>query len=108
MIFGRAGEEIASLRAAGIPVEVVPGITAGIAAASRLGVSLTHRDHAHSVRFVTGHARDGSLPQDLDWRGIADPETTTIFHTGRRTAPATTAPLAAGDRAARPPQTGSG
>src|SRR3546814_17550839 len=76
MIFGRAGEEIASLRAASIPVEVVPGITAGIAAASRLGVSLTHRDHAHSVRFVTGHARDGSLPPDLDWRGIADPETT--------------------------------
>src|SRR3546814_5707836 len=84
MIFGRAGEEIASLRAAGIPVEVVPGITAGIAAASRLGVSLTHRDHAHSVRFVTGHARDGRLPQDLDWRGIADPETTTIFYMGGR------------------------
>src|SRR3546814_6289451 len=79
MIFGRAGEEIASLRAAGIPVEVVPGITAGIAAASRLGVSLTHRDHAHSVRFVTGHARDGSLPPDLDWRGIAHPATTPII-----------------------------
>lgn len=87
MIFGRAGEEIASLRAAGIPVEVVPGITAGIAAAARLGVSLTHRDHAHSVRFVTGHARDGSLPRDLDWRGVADPETTTIFYMGGRTAP---------------------
>lgn len=95
MIFGRAGEEIASLRAAGIPVEVVPGITAGIAAASRLGVSLTHRDHAHSVRFVTGHARDGSLPQDLDWRGIADAETTTIFYMGGRTAPEIAARLLA-------------
>jgi len=87
MIFGRAGEEIASLRTAGIPVEVVPGITAGIAAAARLGVSLTHRDTAHSVRFVTGHARDGGLPQGIDWRGIADPDTTVIFYMGGRTAP---------------------
>lgn len=87
MIFGRAGEEIACLEAAGIPVDVVPGITAGIAAAAQLGVSLTHRDHAHSVRFVTGHARDGQLPQDLDWRGLADPETTAIFYMGGRTAP---------------------
>ena len=62
MIFGRAGEEIAQLEAAGIPVDVVPGITAASAMAARLGVSLTHRDHAQSVRFVTGHARDGKLP----------------------------------------------
>src|SRR6185295_6062475 len=56
MIFGRAGEEIAELSAAGISVEVVPGITSALALAARLGVSLTHRDLAHSVRFVTGHA----------------------------------------------------
>lgn len=88
MIFGRAGEEIAELHDNGIPVAVVPGISAGVALAAELGVSLTHRDHAHSVRFVTGHARSGKLPEDLDWKGIADPETTVIFYMGGRTAPA--------------------
>lgn len=86
MIFGRAGEEIAELEAAGIGVDVVPGITAALAFAAALGVSLTHRDLAHSVRFVTGHSRHGDLPADLDWRGLADPQTTTIFYMGGRTA----------------------
>ncbi len=86
MVFGRAGEEIARLEREGIPVEVVPGISAGIALASALGVSLTHRDAAHSVRFVTGHAKSGELPADLDWRGLADPETTLIVYMGGRTA----------------------
>jgi uroporphyrin-III C-methyltransferase/precorrin-2 dehydrogenase/sirohydrochlorin ferrochelatase len=85
-IFGRAGEEIAVLRQAGIPVEIVPGVTAALAAAARLGVSLTHRDHAHSLRFVTGHSRSGKLPADLDWHGLADPETTLIVYMGGRTA----------------------
>ena len=62
MIFGRAGEEMAELRSEGIPVAVVPGITAASAMASALSTSLTHRDHAHSVRFVTGHSRNGVLP----------------------------------------------
>lgn len=87
MIFGRAGEEIAALAEAGIPVQVVPGITAGLALASSLGVSLTHRDFAHSVRFVTGHSRDGELPEHLDWQGLADPETTLVFYMGGKTAP---------------------
>jgi uroporphyrin-III C-methyltransferase / precorrin-2 dehydrogenase / sirohydrochlorin ferrochelatase len=86
MIFGRAGEEIAELEAAGIEFDVVPGITAGLAMAAALGVSLTHRDHARSVRFVAGHAKEGGLPADLDWRAIADPMTTTIFYMGGRTA----------------------
>ncbi len=93
MIFGRAGEEIAELHDQGISVAVVPGISAGIALAAELGVSLTHRDHAHSVRFVTGHARSGKLPEDLDWKGIADPETTVMFYMGGRTAPAIAARL---------------
>jgi uroporphyrin-III C-methyltransferase/precorrin-2 dehydrogenase/sirohydrochlorin ferrochelatase len=79
MIFGRAGEEIARLEAEGIPVSVVPGVTAALAMAASLGVSLTHRDCARSVRFVTGHGRDGALPADIDWRAVADPATTTIF-----------------------------
>ncbi|RME64208.1 MAG: uroporphyrinogen-III C-methyltransferase, partial [Alphaproteobacteria bacterium] len=86
MIFGRAGEEIAMLRAAGVAVDVVPGITAAAGAAAALGVSLTHRDRARSVRFVTGHGRDGDLPADLDWSGLADPATTLIVYMGGRTA----------------------
>lgn len=86
MIFGRAGEEIAQLQQVGISVDVVPGITTALAMASSLGVSLTHRDCAQSVRFVTAHRRDGKLPDDLDWQSIADPNTTTIFYMGGRTA----------------------
>jgi uroporphyrin-III C-methyltransferase/precorrin-2 dehydrogenase/sirohydrochlorin ferrochelatase len=87
MIFGRAGEEIAALEGEGIPVEIVPGITAASAMASRLGVSLTHRDHAQSVRFVTGHSRKGNLPENLDWNALASPTVTTVFYMGGRTAP---------------------
>jgi uroporphyrin-III C-methyltransferase/precorrin-2 dehydrogenase/sirohydrochlorin ferrochelatase len=80
LIFGRAGEEVAACEAAGIPVEVVPGISAAQGAAARLGVSLTHRDHARRVQFVTGHARDGRLPADIDWPSIADPAATTAVY----------------------------
>lgn len=87
MIFGRAGEEIEALEAEGIPVAVVPGITAGLALASQLGVSLTHRDHAQSVRFVTGHSRKGDLPASLDWQSLSDGRTTTVFYMARRMLP---------------------
>lgn len=86
MIFGRAGEEIARLQAEGISVSVVPGITSALAMASQLGVSLTHRDFAQSVRFVTGHSRHGDLPADMDWAGLTDPKTTNIFFMGGRMA----------------------
>jgi uroporphyrin-III C-methyltransferase / precorrin-2 dehydrogenase / sirohydrochlorin ferrochelatase len=86
MIFGRAGEEIAELERHRIAYSVVPGITAGVALASCLGTSLTHRDHARSVRFVTGHSKDGGLPRDVDWAGVADPTATTIFYMGGRNA----------------------
>jgi uroporphyrin-III C-methyltransferase / precorrin-2 dehydrogenase / sirohydrochlorin ferrochelatase len=85
MIFGRAGEEIAELEAHGIAVDVVPGITTALAVAASLGTSLTHRDHAQSVRFVTGHTRDGKLSDDLDWEGLADPATSLVFYMGGRT-----------------------
>ena len=88
MIFGRAGEEIAELRDAGISVDVVPGITTALALASSLGVSLTHRDCAQSLRLVTGHGRNGDLPEGLDWRGLADPHTTLVFYMAGRTGPA--------------------
>jgi len=85
-VFGRAGEELERLAAEGIPAAVVPGITAASAMAASLGVSLTHRDCARAVRFVTGHARHGGLPDDVDWRAIAEPSTTTVFYMGGRTA----------------------
>ncbi len=68
-IFGRGGEEVEHLRAAGIEVQVVNGITSGLAAVTSLGVPLTHREHAHGVVFVTGHAHPGS--QGADWRALA-------------------------------------
>ncbi|MGL4406162.1 MAG: siroheme synthase CysG, partial [Notoacmeibacter sp.] len=86
MIFGRAGEEVELLEAQGIEVSVVPGITAALAMASTLGVSLTHRDHARSVRFVTGHNKNGDVPDDIDWHSISDAKATTIFYMGGRTA----------------------
>ena len=64
-VFGRGGEEIERLRDAGLEVDVVPGITAGVAAASGLGAPLTHRAHAQGVVFVTGHARAGEA--GVDW-----------------------------------------
>ncbi|MEM9880867.1 MAG: siroheme synthase CysG, partial [Pseudomonadota bacterium] len=85
MIFGRAGEEIAALDAAGICVDVVPGVTSALAAAASAKVSLTHRDHAQSVRFITGHSRKGELPQNFDWPGLADANTTLMIYMGGNT-----------------------
>jgi len=68
-IFGRGGEEVEHLRAAGVHVEVVNGITSGLAAATSLGVPLTHRDHAQGVIFITGHAQKGA--DAPDWKALA-------------------------------------
>ena len=68
-IFGRGGEEVEHLRAAGIEVEVVNGITSGLAGMSSLGAPLTHREHAHGVVFVTGHAKPGD--GGTDWAQLA-------------------------------------
>jgi uroporphyrin-III C-methyltransferase/precorrin-2 dehydrogenase/sirohydrochlorin ferrochelatase len=103
MIFGRATEEIAACRAAGIPVEVVPGISAAQGAASRLGVSLTHRQRARRVQYVTGHGADGRLPDDIDWTSLADPGATTIVYMPAKTLAAfAAAALARGLDAATP------
>jgi uroporphyrin-III C-methyltransferase len=68
-IFGRGGEEVEALQAAGIAVQVVNGITSGLAALSSLNVPLTHREHAHGVVFVTGHAKPGD--SGTDWAALA-------------------------------------
>ncbi len=86
MIFGRAGEEIARLESEGIAVDVVPGITAASAMAASLKTSLTHRDHAQQVRFVTGHSRNAELPRTLDWHSLVKANQTTVFYMGGRMA----------------------
>jgi uroporphyrin-III C-methyltransferase / precorrin-2 dehydrogenase / sirohydrochlorin ferrochelatase len=90
LIFGRADEEIAACRAAGIAVDVVPGITTAQGAASRLLVSLTRRGQARRVQYITGHAAQGNggdsaLPADIDWGSIADPTATTVVYMPTRT-----------------------
>ncbi|MBK0399464.1 uroporphyrinogen-III C-methyltransferase [Limibaculum sp. M0105] len=80
-IFGRGSEEAAELQAEGIPFEVVPGITAAQGAAAATGVSLTHRGLASGVRYVTGHCR-ADRPLELDWQGLADPDTTLVVYMG--------------------------
>ncbi|MDY8110114.1 siroheme synthase CysG [Fulvimarina sp. 2208YS6-2-32] len=85
-IFGRAGEELAELKRRNIPFEIVPGITAASALAATFGISLTHRDHAQQLRFVTGHSKKGGLPDDIAWRELAGPRATTIFYMGGRMA----------------------
>jgi len=85
LIFGRAGEEIAACKAANIAVEIVPGITAAQGAAARLGLPLTDRKHARRLQYVTGHARNGKLPEDLNWQSLADPATTTAIYMPTKT-----------------------
>jgi len=88
MIFGRANEELCAIRAAGLEAEVVPGVTAALAAAAALEVSLTNRDTARRVQFVTAHTSDGKFPEDIDWRALADSRATTAVYMGNRTLPA--------------------
>jgi uroporphyrin-III C-methyltransferase/precorrin-2 dehydrogenase/sirohydrochlorin ferrochelatase len=84
-IFGRATEELEACRAAGVPVAIVPGISAAQGAAASLGLSLTERKRARRVQFVTGHGADGTLPADIDWGAVADRKVTTILYMPRRT-----------------------
>lgn len=84
-IFGRATEEIEALQAAGLEVDVIPGVTAASGAAASLRASLTERDLARRVQFVTAHGRDGALPEDMDWSALADPGATTVVYMGVRT-----------------------
>lgn len=97
-IFGRGGEEVEHLRAAGIEVQVINGITAGLAGLSSLGAPLTHREHAHGVIFITGHAKPGDA--GTDWRALATTaqaaKLTLVIYMGVSSAEHITAQLLAG------------
>jgi uroporphyrin-III C-methyltransferase/precorrin-2 dehydrogenase/sirohydrochlorin ferrochelatase len=100
-IFGRGAEEIGTLSAAGIPFQVVPGITAATGAAASAGIALTHRDLAPACTFVTGSLEDGSL--ELDWPALARPRQTLVIYMGLLALPTLCERLIAHGRAADTP-----
>jgi uroporphyrinogen III methyltransferase / synthase len=102
-VFGRGGEEAELLREAGVSFEVVPGITAGVAAAAYAGIPVTHRDAASAVAFVTGHEDPAKSEAALDWPALARFPGTLVFYMGVRQLPAITQQLIAGGRAADEP-----
>lgn len=102
-IFGRGGEECEALVAAGIPYEVVPGITAGVGATSYAGIPLTHRGITTSVAFVTGHESHGKESSEIDWEGLSLGSGTVVFYMGIRNLPSITKNLLANGRAPETP-----
>lgn len=86
-IFGRLEEELVALTKAGIPFEIVPGVTSASAAAAAAGIPLTRRLTARRVQFVTGADVTGHLPEDINWAAIADPAVTTVVFMGQRSFP---------------------
>ena len=106
-VFGRGGEEMLACRAAGVPCEVIPGISAGLAASASAGAPLTHRGLSQAVTFVTGHAaptgaEDWAEP-DLDWAVLARPNHTVVVYMGLSTAPVLAQRLTAAGRAPQTP-----
>jgi uroporphyrinogen III methyltransferase / synthase len=97
-VFGRGGEEAEQLRAAGIPFEVVPGITAGVAASAYAGIPVTHRDAASAVAFVTGHEDPAKAESALDWAALARFPGTLVVYMGVRRLDAIASELMAGGR----------
>ncbi len=102
-VFGRGGEEAEALRAAGIAFEVVPGVTAGVAAPAYAGIPVTHRDAASAVAFVTGHEDPAKPESALDWDALASFPGTLVVYMGVRQLEAITQRLRAAGRPATEP-----
>src|SRR5262249_22691802 len=102
-VFAHAGDEIAALEAAKIPYEIVPGITAALAAGSYAGIPLTHSLAASAIALVTGQERDGKETSNLDFAALAAFPGTLVFYMGITTAPHWTAALMAAGKAASTP-----
>ncbi len=101
-IFGRGGEELEACRAAGVECQIVPGVTAALAAGASAGAPLTHRGSAQAVTFVTGHASSGAEP-DLDWESLAKANQTVVIYMGLSQAAPIAARLLAAGRAGSTP-----
>ena len=102
-VFGRGGEEALTLRAAGIDFEVVPGVTAGIAASAYAGIPVTQREMASAVAFVTGHEDPDKPESAIDWPALAAFPGTLVFYMGVRALPTIAARLVEGGRAPEEP-----
>ena len=102
-VFGRGGEEALVLRDAGIPYEIVPGITAGIAGPAYAGIPVTHRELASGVAFITGHEDPAKPETALDWPALASFPGTLVFYMGVRSLPRIAERLVAGGRSADEP-----
>jgi len=102
-VFGRGGEEMAALIAAGVPVEVVPGITAGVAVPAYAGIPLTHRDYSSSVAFVTGHESAGKYRPQVHWQALAQGSETIVVYMGLHNLPHIVANLQEGGLAPTTP-----
>ena len=102
-VFGRGGEEAEALRAAGVEFEVVPGVTAGVAAPAYAGIPVTHRDDASAVAFVTGHEDPAKEGESLDWAALARFPGTLVLYMGMKRLGANAAALVAAGRDAAEP-----
>jgi uroporphyrin-III C-methyltransferase len=102
-VFGRGGEEAQSLIAAGIPVRVIPGISAGIGGLASAGIPVTHRDVNQAVTFITGHDQTGEAPSSLNWQAISDGAPVLVIYMGMKHAATIAAALLAAGRPAAEP-----
>lgn len=102
-VFGRGGEEMADLVAAGVGVEVIPGITSGIAAPAYAGIPVTHRQYNSSVTFVTGHESTEKYRPEVNWKAIAQGSETIVIYMGVHNLPSIIPQLLAGGMTAETP-----
>ncbi len=102
-VFGRGGEEAQTLVAAGIPIRIVPGISAGIGGLAYAGIPVTHRDVNHAVTFVTGHDQSGDAPGDVDWGALARSSPVIVCYMAMKTLPKIAAALIGAGRSPNEP-----